>query len=164
MRIDWESTMLSSARTKIFREVYERLYDEHGFVSYQMLVDEARSPRSELHEGFGWEWDLTKAAMKHWLAHAGALVRSVRIRVVDKSDALSPKQVKIRALRPMEKEGRRTIEETITVLSDDEMRTSYLLEIKEQVDRMVRKLEETKWAADVVVKLSELRDMLDDAA
>jgi hypothetical protein len=56
-----------------------RINDRYGDIKPEVVVDEAKSPRSKLHRYF--EWDVRKAAEKHWLEQARHLIRSVKIQV-----------------------------------------------------------------------------------
>lgn len=68
-----------------------RIHDRDGELRPAAVVDVAKSPRSKLHRYF--EWDVQKAAEKHWLATAGQIIRSIKIEVVTTRHA-APKQVR----------------------------------------------------------------------
>jgi len=57
-----------------------RIAQRDGEIRKDAVVDAARSPRSRLHNYF--EWDLRKAAEKHWLDTAGRLIRAIKIEVI----------------------------------------------------------------------------------
>jgi len=63
------------------------LYQRHGVLTPELVVDEARKKDSPLHEHF--EWDVKKAAAQHWLDTARALIRSVRLQVVNETRVLT---------------------------------------------------------------------------
>jgi len=68
-----------------------RLHDRDGELRPATVVDVAKSPRSKLHQYF--EWDVQKAAEKHWLSTAGHLIRSIRIEVKT-SSRTPPREVR----------------------------------------------------------------------
>jgi len=83
---------------KMNREVVEKvllkLKEKHGFLTPQIVVDEAKNPRSALHTQGGFEWDLAAAAERHWLDHAKHLIKTVRISVtVENTVFLRPRFV-----------------------------------------------------------------------
>jgi hypothetical protein len=68
-----------------------RIHDRDGELRADAVVDIAKSPRSKLHRYF--EWDVQKAAEKHWLATAGQLIRSIKIEVITAAGA-APREVR----------------------------------------------------------------------
>lgn len=63
--------MMEAARERI-----RELEEEHGHVTPDMVIEEARDPASPLHSCF--EWDIEKAALAHWREQARELIASVR--------------------------------------------------------------------------------------
>lgn len=66
-----------------FREELQKLYDQFGKLTPDLVVNEARNPDSDLHEYF--VWDDAEAAELHRLEQARALIRRVKITYVDKA-------------------------------------------------------------------------------
>jgi hypothetical protein len=60
------------------REELQRIYDDRGRMTPQILLDEARDPDHVLHARF--EWDDSVAAEQWRVAQAAELIRSVKIR------------------------------------------------------------------------------------
>jgi len=68
----------TSDKHKQIEEVINYLAaNNHGEVTPQMVVEEARNPDSPLHSEF--EWDIEAAAEKYWIEQARKIIRSVRI-------------------------------------------------------------------------------------
>lgn len=61
-----------------------------GRLTPKDVVDEARSPQSILHSYF--EWDLEKAAERHWIQTARQIISHIKVRIVTSSG----KQVPVR--------------------------------------------------------------------
>lgn len=57
------------------------IYEGHGFLTPAVVVDEAANPKHPLHDRF--EWDDQEAAREYRLVQAGALIRSVKLRIVE---------------------------------------------------------------------------------
>lgn len=51
--------------------------EKDGRLTPEAVVEDARDPGSPLHELF--EWNVDKAAMKHWMDRARTLIRSVEV-------------------------------------------------------------------------------------
>lgn len=65
---------------KITPEVRTRLVElenEHGQITPEVVVTDAKDKKSPLHDLF--DWDVRSAAMKHWLDTARTIIRSVRL-------------------------------------------------------------------------------------
>lgn len=63
------------------------LYEKHGELTPELVVQDAKSENSPLHHLF--EWDVEKASQAHWHATARALIRSVRVTVVHEERVLA---------------------------------------------------------------------------
>jgi hypothetical protein len=62
------------------QEIVQRLRaleDKYGRLTPEILVRDARNPKSPLHDQF--DWDVKRAAMAHWLEQARAIIRSVTV-------------------------------------------------------------------------------------
>ena len=53
------------------------LYQKHGYISPDLVIEDAKDDKSPLHECF--EWDVNKAALETWRDTARTLIRSVRV-------------------------------------------------------------------------------------
>lgn len=62
------------------------LHQEHGTLTPELVVEDAKRKDSPLHELF--EWDQQKAAQSHWHDVARALIRNVRVVVVNEGRSL----------------------------------------------------------------------------
>ena len=68
--------MISREKAELIRS----LADADGYIEPQSVIDEARRPRSLLHEDF--EWDVDAAARSHWLETARQLIRFVKLEFI----------------------------------------------------------------------------------
>ena len=55
----------------------QHLEDEHGRLTASIVVEDARSPTSPLHSEF--DWDVERAALRHWIERAREIIRSVHV-------------------------------------------------------------------------------------
>lgn len=62
------------------------LHQEHGTLTPELVVEDAKRKDSPLHDLF--EWDKAKAAQAHWHDVARALIRNVRVVVVNEGRSL----------------------------------------------------------------------------
>lgn len=62
------------------------LYNRHGVLTPEVVVEDARRKDSPLHDMF--EWDVKKAAQAHWHDVARQLIRNVRVNIVHESKML----------------------------------------------------------------------------
>ena len=62
------------------------LHQEHGTLTPDLVVEDAKRKDSPLHDLF--EWDKAKAAQAHWHDVARALIRNVRVVVVNEGRSL----------------------------------------------------------------------------
>lgn len=62
------------------------LHQQHGTLTPEQVVADAKNPASPLHDLF--EWDPAKAAQSHWHDVARALIRNVRVVVVNEGRSL----------------------------------------------------------------------------
>lgn len=63
------------------------LHQQHGTLTPELVVADAKRKDSPLHELF--EWDTKKAAQSHWHDVARQLIRSVRVVVVNEGRSLT---------------------------------------------------------------------------
>lgn len=68
---------MSLAISQAVRDRLTSLENEHGRLSPRIVVDDARQKDSPLHGMF--EWDVKKAALRHWLHRARVILHSVRV-------------------------------------------------------------------------------------
>jgi hypothetical protein len=59
------------------------LYKKHGTITPDIVIEDAKNPKSPLHGSF--EWDLEKAAMEAWRETARRIIRSVTIVITTES-------------------------------------------------------------------------------
>jgi len=63
------------------------LYKKHGNITPDIIIEDAKNPKSVLHDCF--EWDLKKAAMEAWRETARRLIRSVTINITMESHSVA---------------------------------------------------------------------------
>ena len=61
---------------EIIKQHLEQLENEHGRLTAEIVVQDAKNPESPLHDA-GFQWDVEKAAHQQWLDHARKLISSV---------------------------------------------------------------------------------------
>lgn len=59
------------------RDRLDTLYRQHGHLTPEMVVEDAKDKKSPLHDAFN--WDVKAAAYQHWLDTARTIIRSVRL-------------------------------------------------------------------------------------
>lgn len=75
-------TALTDTKAQIYGPCIAKVIDKNGGVANtQMIVDEAKSDKSPLHEWF--EWDNTKAANEHRKYQARQLIKGIEIEVIE---------------------------------------------------------------------------------
>jgi hypothetical protein len=67
---------MSEARQAVDERIRE-LYHEHGKITPDIVIEDAKDPESPLHGEF--QWDVDKAAMEAWRETARRLIRSVTV-------------------------------------------------------------------------------------
>ena len=70
-------------------ERLQQLYDEHGCLTPDIVIEDARDTESPLHEQFN--WDVQEAAMEAWRATARRLIRTVKVQVTIEDTKWDPK-------------------------------------------------------------------------
>jgi hypothetical protein len=84
------------------------LHRQHGTLTPDVVVEDARRKDSPLHDLF--EWDTKKAALAHWHDVARHLIRNVRVTIVNESRTLrAPYFVRDQSL-PGNQQGYTTID------------------------------------------------------
>jgi hypothetical protein len=73
------SSRMTKTDAKLASEALQRIHEKHSKLTGRLVLEAASDPRSPLHKFF--EWDDTKAAERHRLAQAGALIRTIKISV-----------------------------------------------------------------------------------
>jgi hypothetical protein len=66
-------------KTKVIEERLQFLYSQYGELTPEMVVKDAKNPKSPLHAGAGFEWNVSKAAYNNWLENARRLIASVTV-------------------------------------------------------------------------------------
>jgi hypothetical protein len=60
-----------------------QLHKQHGTLTPDIVVEDAKRPDSPLHDQF--DWDVQKAAEEHWREVARQLIRNVRVVITNES-------------------------------------------------------------------------------
>lgn len=115
------------------RDQLQEVYDRHGKLTPEMVVDEARDPSSPLHERF--EWDDSAAGEKWRRQQAQELLVSVRVVYADPADG---KPREIRHFHAIRQEKGHVYEPLEKVIRDD-MMTKILLADMEREWRALKK-------------------------
>lgn len=124
------------------------LHAKHGTLTPELVVEDARSKNSPLHGLF--EWDTKKAALAHWHDVARALIRNVRVTVVNESRTLrAPYFVRDQSL-PVHQQGYTTI---------DRVRSDADLARDTVADECSRALAAFRRAADVAAAVGVEQDI-----
>jgi len=63
--------------TPEIRQRVNELYQQHGILTPDLVIEDAKNATSPLHDQF--EWDVNKAAEQHWLETAREIIRCVRV-------------------------------------------------------------------------------------
>ena len=139
------------------QQVLQNIYERHGVLSPELVVDAATQPNHPLHDNF--EWDDTEAARKFRLIQAARIIRSVRV-TVHRGEHKPP--IRVRAYvaekeifstlpndrRPTE-EGSyyRPVEE---VVLDDELRRAWLATLARDWHALKRRAGDSQEFAEMV--------------
>jgi len=75
--------MISREKADLIRS----LADADGFIEPENVINEARRPRSLIHEDF--DWDIDSAAHSHWLDTARRLIRFVKLEFIIEARTLT---------------------------------------------------------------------------
>lgn len=59
----------------------KELEEKHGRLTPDLVVKDARDPKSPLHKNAGFQWDLKRAALAHWIDHAREIIATIRIEI-----------------------------------------------------------------------------------
>lgn len=117
MRYGWRPGSHVRLDAQLAGEEMERVRKAHnGRLEPEMLVRQARSKRSALHDHF--EWDDAVAAEKHRLDQAGALIRSLTVDISKSNLESKP----IRAFVNVEVGGDRHYVAIQTAMDSEELR------------------------------------------
>ena len=115
--------------------VLQRIYEQHGELTAELVVDEARKPASPLHERF--EWNDMRAAEQYRLEQARRLVRSVHIVIEQRPVRAFPFIPQSGSYRPI-----------ADVLTNVDWRQQMLDEFKRDAQRFERKWADHKFVAE----------------
>lgn len=74
-------------RQETVQDRLQALYDQHGKLTPDLVVEDAKNPDSILHGQFN--WDVDHAAHEHWKEVARDLIRSVRLIVTTETTSVS---------------------------------------------------------------------------
>lgn len=136
------------------RDIFQGIYDEHGRLTAQLVVDEASDPESLLHSHF--EWDDEVAAEQHRLAQARKLIRKVRITFQPHAEANFST---IRAWRSVATSEGRTYRPAEEVAEDSFLLKLHLQDMEREWRSLKEKYERFAEFAEMV-----RRDLGDDGA
>lgn len=130
------------------------LHQQHGTLTPELVVEDARRKDSPLHDLF--EWDKGKAAQAHWQDVARALIRNVRVVVVNEGRSIkAPYFVRDPAL-PHHQQGYTSV---IKLRSDADLARDAVADECSRAAAAFRRAQEV--AAAVGVE-SDVRDLLDE--
>lgn len=130
------------------------LHKQHGTLTPELVVSDARRKDSPLHELF--EWDTKKAAQHHWEDVARSLIRNVRVVVVNEGMTLrAPYFVRDPGL-PMHRQGYTTVEKLRT---DADMAREAVIEECSRATAAFRRAQEV---AAAVGCQAEVHDLLQE--
>lgn len=128
------------------RSVLTDIYEKHGELSEQIVVDEARPKAAPLHHRF--EWDDAIAGEAYRCVQAGEIIRSVRIRFDVGAERRSTRGfLSCRQSGETERGGYRPTEEVV----EDEIAMKILLrELEREIADLRRKFGHLKEFADLM--------------
>ena len=86
-----DSGKVREKKSVVIEQELDRLVEEHGTITPQMVLEEGRDSKSPLHKFF--EWDDTKAAEKYRLAQAYAMIQATKFVVFLNTTSKEPPQV-----------------------------------------------------------------------
>lgn len=136
------------------RSQLQRIYDEHGELTPELVVKEASDPTHPLHSRFNWD---DRTAAESWRKEqAHQLIRSVRV-VYRQSDGKSGDK-SIRAFHAVRVESGYVYEPTDKVIADPFLTKLVLADMKREWQALKRRYEQFDEF------LSMIRDDLDGAA
>lgn len=130
----------------------EKLEKKNGAVTAQMLLESARSEKSEVHDLF--EWDDTVAAEKYRLQQAGAVIRCLAM-VEDQIDENQNRP--IRAFVNVGKRGDGRYINTTLAMSQEETRQIVLQHALEELSAFQTKYKGLTELANILDGIDQLR-------
>jgi hypothetical protein len=132
------------------------LADDKGYIDPQRVIDEARNPKTPIHEDF--DWDVNVAAQKCWMDQATTLIRFVRLNlVIEHRSVIAPHYV-VDPDRPPK--SRRYVDLSLAARN---RATSWQILFSE-LDRIAAATRRAQQIADVVGLRAELDEFLDDVS
>jgi hypothetical protein len=117
---EWRTGARQSVDAQKAGERLERLRAKHGGLTAQIVVADARSMRSPLHDDF--EWDDERAAHEFRLEQARDMLANVTVRYEQHTEAQP-----VRAFLVVSVGGENKYESTYTVMSDVALRQQVLI-------------------------------------
>jgi hypothetical protein len=154
---------MEASKKELVRVRLDALAEKHdGLLTPEMVVADAKNPKSPLHEHF--VWDTKKAAAQHWLDTARMLIRSVRVVVVTEHSVLSSVAYVRDSSLPGDQQGYRSLasiksdrdraRETVMaefLRAEGVMRRAReiaeVLDLSEDVDEIIEKIDTTRQKA-----------------
>jgi len=145
-----EGSRLSGDVEKVGRRL-EVLHRRYGHLTPDIVVDDASSQRSPLHQ-YIWKESNTEAAHQRRIALAEHLIRSITVVIESESEPKS-----IRAFVVIEKKGEAQYIDTEVALSDQEMRRQVLSRALSELNALRRKYADLKELASVFAAIDKLK-------
>jgi len=142
----------------------QAIYDKHGVLTPNLVVEEAKRPDHPLHRRF--DWDDSVAARRWRLSQAGQLIRSVTV-IVERPGASEP--IAVRAFVSETEIARGGVIEDDAapdagrympvedVIASDTMRSAWFQSLRRDWERLRRRAGDSQEFAAMV--LDDLRDM-----
>lgn len=128
------------------REQLQGVYDQHGKLTPDLVVDVAREPSHPLHHRFEWDDAVAGEAWRREQAHR--LIQKVKV-VYREADESGPAR-SIRAFHPIRKEDGHVFEPVEKVLQDPFMRQLRMRDMEREWTTLRRKYEEFEEFSEMV--------------
>jgi hypothetical protein len=136
------------------QDFLKSLADVDGRIDPEAVIDAARNPACVLHKDF--EWDVSRAAQKHWVHRACELIRFVKLEVrISKQTIVSPYYV----VDP-EREKKTTTYLELTRASHDRELAEQVL--RAELDRIAQCVQRAQKIALVLGMAADLKRLLKD--
>lgn len=117
---------LSNEQARRYGERIDSLKRDYGYISPEIIVEDAKNPNSPLHNYFIWDTD--KAAYQHWLTQARYILRSIVIKIVRSEESI-PVRVYFNVSAPQELKETIGIKQIFVSAEDVARNTAYKEEV-----------------------------------
>ncbi len=138
----------SKATVRTIQARYAIIRKRHGVVTPKLIVEDARDPKSPLHNFF--DWDDSSAAEKYRLHQAGDLIRRVQV-YVTKDGTTQP----VRVYASIVKNDVRGYEEITEVMKDKVSAESFMNAMRRDLESVIRRYELYEWCQDSIALLKK---------